>query len=101
MMPIILLTPREMQQKIGAQARSKRLDLNLSQKTLSEKSGVSYGVIKKFERTGDIALHSLLKLAMALGTMADFEALFAPTPPEKVLTLDELMRDHSRKRGRK
>ncbi|MDA9832607.1 helix-turn-helix transcriptional regulator [Gammaproteobacteria bacterium] len=47
----------------------KRLKLNLSQKTLSEKSGVSYGTLKEFEQKRPISLESLLKIALALGKM--------------------------------
>jgi hypothetical protein len=61
---------------------------------------VSYGVIKKFERTGQISLASLLKLALSLGALADFERLFARPLPEQLTSLDELMKDISRKRGR-
>ena len=100
-MSINLITPQEMQKKIAEAARTKRLTLNLSQKTLSNKSGVSYGVLKKFERTGQISLESLLKLALTLEAMDDFNVLFAPEKPEMALSLDELMEDNSRKRGRK
>ena len=101
MISINMITPQEMQRKIAQQVRAKRLELNLSQQTVSEKSGVSYGVLKKFERTGQISLESLLKLALALGSMDDFNALFAPDKPEAALSLDELIEDGARKRGRK
>ena len=101
MISINMKTPQEIQKKIAMAARAKRLEMNLSQQTLSEKSGVSYGVLKKFERTGQISLESLLKLGLALGTLNDFNALFAPRNPETILSLDELMRDSTRKRGRK
>ncbi len=101
MVSIIMRTPQEVQKKIALGLRAKRLDRNLSQKTLSEKSGVSYGVLKKFERTGLISLESLLKLALALEAMDEFNALFELDKPEKALSLDELMVDNTRKRGRK
>ena len=44
------MTPTEMQKVIASRARDLRLELNLSQQTLSEKSGVSYGSLKKFEQ---------------------------------------------------
>ena len=101
MMSINMMAPQEMQTKIALTMRSKRLLQDLSQQTLSEKSGVSYGVLKKFERTGQISLESLLKLALALGSINDFNALFAPVLPDTTLSLDELMKDDTRKRGRK
>jgi transcriptional regulator with XRE-family HTH domain len=101
MISIDLATPQEIQTKISKKARAKRLSLDLSQQTLSEKSGVSYGVLKKFERTGKISLESLLKLSLVLGCMDDFNILFEFDKPEEALSLDELMEDSSRKRGRK
>ena len=100
-MSINLITPQEMQRLIADEARALRLALNLSQQTLSEKSGVSFGTLKKFEQTGQISLGSLLKLALVLGRMDDFKAIFKQTPYSKALTLDELINDKKRKRGRK
>lgn len=101
MISINMVMPQEMLKKIAEKARAKRLALALSQQTLSEKSGVSYGVLKKFERTGQISLESLLKLALALGSLGNFEGLFIPDKPEQALSLDELMQEKKRKRGRK
>lgn len=101
MISTIMMTPFEMATHIAVRLRAKRLDLNLSQKTLAERSGVSYGVLKKFEHTSQISLESLLKLAIALGSMEEFKDLFPIHSPEATLTLDELMKDNSRKRGRK
>ncbi len=101
MISITMMTPQEMQKAIALQLRTLRLALNLSQQTLSEKSGVSFGSLKKFEQTGQISLESLLKLALVLGRMDDFKALFAQIPSSKALSLDELIKDNKRKRGRK
>lgn len=101
MISITMTTPKEMQKVIAQQARDLRLEFNLSQQTLSEKSGVSYGSLKKFEQTGQISLESLLKLAVVLGRMDDFKELFTPLPYSAALSLDELIEDAKRKRGRK
>jgi transcriptional regulator with XRE-family HTH domain len=99
MISINMLTPQELQKQIAQQARTKRLALNLSQQTLSKKSGVSYGVLKKFETTGQISLASLLKLALVLDAIDDFTSMFTVAKLEKALSLDELMKDTLRKRG--
>jgi transcriptional regulator with XRE-family HTH domain len=101
MISINMTTPCEMQKEIASRARDLRLELNLSQQTLSEKSGVSYGSLKKFEQTGQISLESLLKLAVILGSMDDFRTLFLKRNAGKALSLDELIDDGKRKRGRK
>jgi len=101
MISVNMATPSELQKAIASRARDLRLELNLSQQTLSEKSGVSYGSLKKFEQTGQISLESLLKLAVILGCMDDFNTLFVYKRPEKALSLDELIDNGKRKRGRK
>lgn len=100
MVSLNILTPHEIQGHIAQQAQAKRLEQNLSQKTLSERSGVSFGVLKKFERTGKISLESLLKIAFVLGSLEKFNELFKPIPLENHLSLDELLKDKTRKRGR-
>ena len=49
----------------------------MTQKALSEKSGVSYGSIKRFESTGQISLISLTRLAVALDCTEAIRQLFA------------------------
>jgi len=100
-MSIIMKSPYEMAQAIAKRAQAKRLRLNLSQQTLSERSGVRYGTLKKFERTGHISLGSLLKIALALDAFDDFDRLFAKSPQALPASLDELLFEHTRKRGRK
>lgn len=94
-------TPAEITQHIATLAKEKRLSLNLSQRGLSERSGVSLSVLKQFERTGKISLESLLKLALPLGNLNDFLALFKPVPPQMLPSLDSLLNQKTRKRGRK
>ena len=95
-----LMTPQDYLKQIARQVQAKRLVLNLSQKTLSERSGVSFGVLKKFERTGEISLKSLLKLALVLNALNDFGNLFKAEPLNTLLSLDDLVQDKTRKRGR-
>ncbi len=99
-MSLFMLTPHEVSKHIAQKMQKLRLFFNLSQKTLSERSGVSFGVIKKFERTGKISLESLLKLALTLDALEDFKDLFKEKAPESFLSLDELLKDTKRKRGR-
>lgn len=100
-MAIFMLTPWEVQIYIAKQAKEKRLSLNFSQQTLSNRSGVSFGALKKFEQTGKISLESLLKIAFALGSLEEFKDLFKPTKLEHLLSIDKLLKSKKRKRGRK
>lgn len=100
-MSLFMITPHEMAQYLAERVHTKRLSLNLSQQTLADRSGVSYGVLKKFERTGQISLESLLKLALTLNSLEEFGHLFVAERPEQATSLDELMKYKLRKRGRK
>lgn len=96
-----LRTPHDLILQIAKRAKEKRLLLNFTQHTLSERSGVSLGVLKKFERTGKISIESLLKIALVLDSLDAFSDLFKPKPLESYPTLDQLLKQKSRKRGRK
>lgn len=100
MVALILTTPYDIANQISAFAQAKRLTLNLSQQSLSDRSGVSFGVIKKFERTGKISLESLLKIALVLECLDEFTVLFKPLPLQKTASLDEMINEKKRKRGR-
>lgn len=54
-------TPKELSLLIAANVRKRRKGQKLSMQDLSDKSGVSYGSIKRFESIGEISLTSLLK----------------------------------------
>jgi transcriptional regulator with XRE-family HTH domain len=97
---VSIKSPHEMADDIAKRAKMRRLSLNLSQRTLSERSGVSYGTLKKFERSGQISLESLLKLALTLDAFDDFEKILVETPAEKLSSLDELLKNDTRQRGR-
>lgn len=82
---------------VARAAREERLRINLSRKGLALRSGVPGSSIKHFERTGEISLKSLVKIAMVLSTEMEFLQLFAraETP-----SIDEIVNTKTRKRGR-
>ncbi len=92
---------REIMQLIASRAKAKRLALNWSQQTLSDRSGVSYGSLKKFEHSGKISLESLLKIASVLREVDGFNELFAEKKLESYRSIDELLNESTRRRGRK
>ncbi|MDD5030120.1 MAG: helix-turn-helix transcriptional regulator [Rhodoferax sp.] len=81
---------------VAKRAKAMRLAQNLSQRSMAERSGVSQASLKRFEHTGEIAFASLLKVAVVLGCMDDFGALFAP---RVVVSIDEIAKKR-RVRGR-
>lgn len=71
-----ILTQQSVVSGIVERAKKKRKQMKISQKQLSQKSGVAYASIRRFESTGDISLASLLKIAQALNALKDFENIF-------------------------
>lgn len=86
--------PGEVLEGIAKRASSKRKALKLTQAQLAEKSGVSLGSIKRFERAHQISLASLVNIAFALGCEDDFAALFSGRTYQSI---DDVIK--SRKRG--
>ena len=70
------LTEQSVVNGIVERAKKKRKQMKISQKELSQRSGVTYASIRRFETTGEISLTSLLKIAHALDALKDFENLF-------------------------
>ena len=96
-MSFVLKSTQEVMQEIAARVKSIRLEQNLSQEGLSLRSGVSLGSLKRFERTGEISLKSLIEISVSLGVMEDFDKLFVKnTNIESLFNKKELK---IRKRG--
>ncbi len=63
--------------EIAGRMQKKRKANKLTQEQLAQKSGVSLGSVKRFERLGEISLSSLVKIAFVLDCEDDFDALFS------------------------
>ena len=81
------VTPQEINKRIAERLRLVRKRRKLSQERLSEKSGVSLGSVKRFERSGEISLISLTKIAIALDLEQGLKDLFKDVP---LLSLEEI-----------
>lgn len=81
-------TPGEIDKLIAGRIREIRKRRKISQKRLSEKSGVSLGSVKRFEQSGEISLISLTKLAIALEVEQELEHLFEEVP---FLSIEEII----------
>ena len=72
-----VLTEQKVLYGLVERVKERRKELKLTQQGLAKKSGVSYGSIRRFETTGEIALTSLLKIANALNSLEEFNMLFS------------------------
>ena len=77
-------TPLEIQKLIAQRIRTIRRQRKISQQALSCLSDVSLGSIKRFEQSGVISLHSLIKIAFALNLNHELEHLFEDIPPSSI-----------------
>jgi transcriptional regulator with XRE-family HTH domain len=100
---IAFINPSKAQQAIAGNLRERRLQLDLTQEGLAQRSGVPVATLRKFEQQGVISLESLLKLLMALG-MLDAIVKATEVPETSYSSLDEVIAleaGHKRKRGKK
>lgn len=69
-------TIQSVTEQLVERERQRRKKMLLSQRDLSNKSGVSYASIRRFESIGEISFNSLLKIANALDCLEDFNSIF-------------------------
>lgn len=72
-------SPKEMMILLSKNIKVLRKQGEMSQRELSERSGVAYASVRKFESTGIISLESLLKICEALKRLTDFESILLPS----------------------
>jgi transcriptional regulator with XRE-family HTH domain len=94
-----LHTPEDVAHQLAQRIKALRLSRNWKRLTLAERSGVSEASVKRFERTGQISLENLLKLAFTLDRLEELTALFAPAPATSIQEL-EALQEITPKRGR-
>lgn len=88
---------------LAAHARSRRLQMDLTQEGLAQRSGVPLPTLRKFEQKGSISLESYLKLQMVLGGLEDILAAMR-IKDVKFSSIDDVLKADSmpvRQRGRR
>ena len=70
-------SPKEIAEDLAARVQKRRIQLNITQRELAERSGVSFGSVKRFEQKGEISLKHLLQIAIVLRLSDEMEQLFA------------------------
>lgn len=98
MISFAMMPSDEIAAELAARLKSRRLAQKLTLEGLARRSGVPLGTLKKFERTGGIALVSFIRLVVALKGEAALENLLLEPRYE---TLDEVLESgKQRQRGR-
>lgn len=71
-----ILTEQTVIADMVSRVRMRRKELGITQRDLAQKSGVSFGSIRRFEETGEISFSSLVKIGHTIGCLQDFNELF-------------------------
>ena len=90
--------PEDIATELAARLKNRRLAQKLTQAGLAQRSGVPLGTLKKFERSGKIALVSFIRLVVALKDEVALENLLLE---RKFETLEEVLESGKKpQRGR-
>jgi len=73
-------TPDDINKMLATRLRMIRKGKKISQKRMSEKSGVSLGSVQRFEQSGEISLSALIRITIALDVDSELEKLFKEQP---------------------
>ena len=94
-----LSSPEEVALDLAAKIRQLRLTRKWKQATLAEHSGVSLASLRRFERSGQISLQSLLKLSFALGRLNELDHLLQPPKAGSIAELEAAASPRKPQRG--
>lgn len=99
---VSLKSPSDVLLEVRDRFKRRRLAMNLTQSGLARRSGVTLGSLKRFETTGLVAFDSLLKLALVLDCLGDFDGVAADDVASMAgRSLDEVLAaTRTRKKGR-
>jgi len=92
--------PKYLSKIIVGNFKNRRIELNITQKNLAIKSGISLGSLKRFEHKHEISLKNLLLLAVALNSTNEFNLLFAQTQYSSIDEIVKIKKKKTRKRAR-
>jgi transcriptional regulator with XRE-family HTH domain len=92
-------TPGVMMRSVSQRVKERRLEKNLTQKSLASRSGLTLASYRRFETTGEISLKSLVMIALALNMTSEFDMLFSSPVFNSIDELLNLKKNKNRKRG--
>lgn len=98
---MLFISLSKVQRKIVENIRDRRLQMELTQEGLSERSGVALSTLRKFEQKGVISLDSFLKILSVVGGLDEMIEALKPKQ-QHFKSIDEVLKTeekNSRKRG--
>jgi transcriptional regulator with XRE-family HTH domain len=100
-MTVTIKSVGEVALELASDFRDRRIAANFTQQDLAERSGVTLASLKRFERTGNISLKSLLLLALPLGCLSSFTTALKQDDLSGLTMADLFPSKQKRKRVRK
>ena len=100
---MLFISSSKAQKKIAENVRERRLQMDLTQEGLAERSGVPLSTLRKFEQKGNISLESFLKLLFVIGSLEEVINALKPNIPN-FKSIDDVLKTEVeiiKKRGRK
>ena len=89
----MLKTPQEMAVDAATRFKEMRKVKKITIKELSERSGVPYSTIRRFESSGEISFLSLVKIVSTIGEDEEITNLFTKRIPASI---EEIIRENRR-----
>ena len=86
----VIKSPKEISQDLADRVKQNRIRRNFTQQELAERSGVSFGSVKRFEQTGEISLKHLIMISKVLRCSEQFDELFSLSNYE---SMEELLKE--------
>ena len=100
---MLFISSSKAQKKLVENVRERRLQMELTQEGLAERSGVPLSTLRKFEQKGNISLESFLKLLFVIGGLEEVINALKPNIPN-FKSIDDVLKTEAeiiKKRGRK
>lgn len=98
---MLFISLSKVQEKLIQNIRERRLQINLTQEGLAERSGVPLSTLRKFEQKGTISLESFLKILSVVGGLEEMVEILKPNKPD-FKSIDDVIKSdevQTRKRG--
>ena len=83
-------TPSEISKALSNRVKQTRIRRSITQEELAERSGVSFGSVKRFEQTGEISLKHLILISKVLRCSEQWDELFSLSNYE---SMEELLKE--------
>ena len=93
--------PETLRLGLAKRVRSRRLEMNLTQKGMAVRAGIPLATYRRFEACGESSFSNLILIAVVLGMTADIEKLFSERRFQNIEEVINAEKIRLRKRGRR